>query len=209
MDNIQIRARCGANHHLGMGHVAVVWPGVSLLQEEAWRTEGKCWWEQLLAQCWSCLVWRREGLGGCPQCTEIPEGQEGKSQVFLRGAQWEEQGQWPQGETWELSPEHQETLMWGRLSRGTGCPQRWWSPHPWGHSEVIWGCSWTTSPCWACFKQRGRTTQCPDVPLDLKLWSCDPKGYCQQWEWVRRASVSTQSSVLVLMSRSSAPAVPL
>jgi len=44
-------------------------------------------------------------------------------------------------------------LRWGWWNTGTGCPERWWMPHPWKHSSSGWMGLWATwssggCPCW-------------------------------------------------------------
>jgi len=34
--------------------------------------------------------------------------------------------------------------QWGWWNTGTGCPERYWRPHPWKHSRPGWTGLWAT-----------------------------------------------------------------
>lgn len=41
-------------------------------------------------------------------------------------------------------------LKWGRSNTGPGCPQRWWSLHPWRYTNPSWTQSYATCSSWFC-----------------------------------------------------------
>ena len=42
------------------------------------------------------------------------------------------------------------SLLWEWWNTGTGCPKRWWMPHPWKHSKLVWMGTWATWSSWSC-----------------------------------------------------------
>jgi len=51
---------------------------------------------------------------------------------------------WTSGNTFSL---------WGWPSTATGCPERWWSLHPWRYAKAIWTCSWAAGSTWPCLSK--------------------------------------------------------
>ena len=107
---------------------------------------------------WDFSAWRRESSEGISStCTNTwrKSAQTGGAGSFqwcpvtgpeAMGTSWNIGGSlWISGNTF---------LLWGWLSTGTGCPERFWSLLPWGYSKAIWIRSWATGSRWPCLSRR-------------------------------------------------------
>jgi len=62
---------------------------------------------------------------------------------------------------------NKETLLWGQLSSGTGCPESLCSLHPSRYSKAVWTWSWASSLRWPCLSQRGWSRWPPEASSSL------------------------------------------
>lgn len=154
MDSIQIRAQSGANQHLGMWHVAVEWPGVSLSQGRTWRAGGECWWNTGGEKAWENAISVQKYLKGKrmrAKCLSVV----------------------PSEKTWGHGhkEKHGSLVLSTRKHFNVRDTEPWHRLPTLGHIQNPPGNVPETaaSPCWPCCKQRGWTDQCPDVPQPLIL----------------------------------------